>query len=65
MALECVIKCPKTLRRMRSGPLGKFLEGFCNWLLEHGFSCGTIRKHLFNLSHLNKHQKGDVGSKTI
>jgi site-specific recombinase XerD len=40
---------------MRSGPLGKLLEGFCSWLLEHGFSRGTIRKHLFNLSHLNKH----------
>jgi site-specific recombinase XerD len=40
---------------MRSGPLGKLLEGFCSWLLEHGFSGGTIRKHLFNLSHLNKH----------
>lgn len=55
MALECVIKCSKTLRRMRSDPLGKLLEGFCSWLLEHGFSRGTIRKHLFNLSHLNKH----------
>lgn len=55
MALECVIKCSKTLRRMRSGPLGKLAEGFCSWLLEHGFSRGTIRKHLFNLSHLNKH----------
>jgi integrase/recombinase XerD len=40
---------------MRRGSLGKLLEGFCNWLLEHGFSRHTIRQHLFNLSHLNEH----------
>jgi len=39
-------------------PLGKLLEGFCNWLLEHGFSRWTIRKHLFNVSHLNEHLGG-------
>jgi len=38
--------------------LGKLLEGFCNWLLEHGFSRWTIRNHLFNLSHLNEHLGG-------
>jgi len=48
MALEQVFECPRTLRRLRSGPLGKLLEGFCCWLLEHGFSRWTIRKHLFN-----------------
>jgi integrase/recombinase XerD len=55
MALEQVFKCPRTLRRLRSDPLGKLAEGFCCWLLEHGFSRSTIRKHLFRLSHLNKH----------
>jgi integrase/recombinase XerD len=55
MALEKVFECPRTLRRLGSGPLGELLEGFCNWLLEHGFSRSTIRKHLFRLSHLNKH----------
>jgi integrase/recombinase XerD len=55
MALEKVFECPRTLRRLHSGPLGKLLEGFCNWLLEHGFRRGTIRKHLFRLSHLNRH----------
>jgi len=34
------------------------LEGFCNWLLEHGFSRWTIRKHLFNVSHLNEYLSG-------
>jgi hypothetical protein len=43
MALEQVFECQRTLRRLRSGPLGKLLEGFCNWLLEHGFSRWTIR----------------------
>ena len=55
MALEKVFECPRTLRRLRSDSLGKLLEGFCNWLLEHGFSRSTIRKHLFRLSHLNRH----------
>ena len=58
MALERVFKCPRTLRRLRSGPLGKLLEGFCNWLLEHGFSRGTIRTHLCNVSHLNEYLGG-------
>lgn len=58
MALEQVFKCPRTLRKLRSGPLGKLLEGFCNWLLEHGFSRWMIRKHLSNLSHLNEHLGG-------
>jgi len=58
MALERVFEYPRTLRRMRSGPIGKLLEGFCSWLLEHGFSRGAIRKHLFNVSHLNDHLDG-------
>jgi integrase/recombinase XerD len=56
--MEQVFKCLRTLRRLRSDPLGKFAEGFCNWLLEHGFSRSTIRKHLFRLSHLNEHLGG-------
>lgn len=55
MALEQVFKCPKTLKRMRRGPLGKLVEGFCNRLLEHGFSRWTIRIHLSNVSHFNEH----------
>ena len=61
MALEQVFECPRTLRRLRSDPLGKLLEGFCNWLLEHGFSRGAIRKHLFSVSHLNEHLGGPRG----
>ena len=58
MALERVFEYPRTLRRLHSGPIGKLLEGFCSWLLEHGFRRGTIRKHLFNVSHLNEHLGG-------
>jgi len=58
MALEQVFKCPRTLRRLRSDPLGKLLDGFCNWMLEHGFRRWTIRKHLFNVSHLNEYLSG-------
>ncbi len=58
MALERVFECPRTLRRLRSGPLGKLVEGFCNWLLEHGFSRWTIRTHLCNVSHFNEHLGG-------
>ena len=55
MALEQIFECPRTLRSLRVGPLGNLLEGFCNWLMEHGFSQWTIRTHLSNVSHLNKH----------
>jgi len=58
MALERVFEYPRTLRRLRSGPIGKLLEGFCSWLLEHGFRRGTTRKHLFNLFHLNEYLGG-------
>jgi len=55
MALEQVFGCPATLARVRSGPLGTLLEGFCEWLLEQGFRRGSVRKHLSNVSHLNEH----------
>ncbi len=55
MALELVFECPGTLGKLRTGPLGKLLDGFCSWLLSGGFRRETIRKHLFNVSHLNKH----------
>jgi integrase/recombinase XerD len=58
MALEQVFECPRTLRRLRSDPIGKFLEGFCSWLLEHGFTRGIVRKHLSNVSRLNEHLGG-------
>jgi hypothetical protein len=55
MALELVFECPRTLGKLRAGPLGNLLDGFCSWLLSRGFRRTTIRKHLFNVSHLNEH----------
>jgi len=58
MALEQVFECPTTLVKLRCGPLGTLLEGFCTWLLESGFGRSSIRGHLSNLSHLNDHLGG-------
>jgi site-specific recombinase XerD len=55
MALEQAFECPTTLAKLRSGPLGTLLEGFCDWLLEQGFSRWSVRTHLSNLFHLNEH----------
>ena len=42
MALEQAFECPATLAKLRSGPLGTLLEGYCDWLLEQGFSRKTV-----------------------
>jgi integrase/recombinase XerD len=55
MALEQVFKSRITLDRLQRKPLGEFTDGFCCWLLEHGFSSTTIRQHLFRLSHVNEY----------
>ncbi len=43
------------LAELRSGPLGQFLDGFCDWLADRGFARPTIRKHLSSVHHFNKH----------
>lgn len=55
MALELVLECPQTIEKLRGGPLGKLLDEFCDWLLEHGFARFTVRNHLANVSHLNEY----------
>ena len=55
MELERAFSCPGTLTKLRNGPLGIYLDGFCAWLLDRGFSRKTIRLHLANVSHLNEH----------
>ncbi len=55
MALELVFVSPRTLGKLRSGPLGKLLDGYCDWLLECGFRRSTIRKHLSDVSHFNSY----------
>lgn len=62
MALELAFKRPRTLRRLRSGPLGKLLEGFCDWLLERGFSRESVRKHLSNVCHLDDYLGGPTAA---
>ena len=61
MALEQVFECPSTLAKLRSAPLGKLLDSFCKWLLDHGFSRGTTRLHLGHLCHLNEHLRRPRG----
>lgn len=67
MALELVFECPRTLKKLRSGPLGKLVDGFCDWLLEHGFARHTARQHLSNISHLNEYlgARNGAGSQTL
>ncbi len=66
MALELVFECPRTLKKLRGGPLGELVEGFCDWLLEHGFTRHTARKHLSNVSHLNEHlARNGAGGHTL
>jgi integrase/recombinase XerD len=55
MELERVFSSPVTLQKLRSAPLGMYLNDFCAWLLRQGFSRHTIRLHLVNVSHFNKH----------
>ena len=64
MTLEQVFECPHTLSKLRSGPLGGLMNGFCDDLLASGFSRSTVRKHLSNVSHLNVYlmtRKGVAG----
>jgi site-specific recombinase XerD len=53
MALESVFVCSRTIGALRSGPLGKLLDGYCDWLLGSGFKKTTVRTHLTNVSRLN------------
>jgi hypothetical protein len=53
MTLERVFKCPRTLDKLKGGPLGGLMDGFCSALLGKGFAPGTVRRHLSNVGHLN------------
>ena len=55
MALESVFVRPQTIAKLRSGPLGELLDGYTDWLLESGFRRWTIRRHLTNVSYLNRY----------
>jgi len=53
MSFEQVFECRRKLRKLRSGPLAKLLEGFCNWLLENGFSGITSMLHTAHFNSAN------------
>jgi site-specific recombinase XerD len=55
MSLEFAFECRKTLERLRGGRLAQALEEFSGWLLARGFSRGSIRLHLTNVSHLDEY----------
>lgn len=55
MELEQVFSRPATLTKLRSGPLGSLLDGYCAWLLKRGFSRHTIWSLLEHISHLNEY----------
>ncbi len=54
MGLERVFEALWTLHDLRKPPLGSFLDDFCDWLLDHGFTWYTVRAHLGRLLHLNR-----------
>ncbi len=58
MALEQLFDCRRTLGRLRTGPLGELLEGFCQWLLDSRYSRRSARKILGDASHLNAYLGG-------
>src|SRR5262245_34683504 len=45
-------RSPRTLNRLRSGPLGSYIEGFAEELKAAGYSRITVRAHLGVSSHL-------------
>ncbi len=54
MGLERVFDASWTLRDLRRPPLGSFLDDFCDWLLDQGFTWCMVRAHLGRLLHLNR-----------
>ncbi len=55
MALEQFFICPRTIAKLRRGPLGDHLKDFSDYLIRQGFSRSTSRRHLCNVSHFNEH----------
>lgn len=50
--LSDYFRSPQTLKRLRSGPIGPFIEGFAEELESAGYSRITIRAHLGASGHL-------------
>ena len=52
--LERCFKNPFTIRRLRGGPAGPFLDGFVEALLAQGYTPETSRSYLCAADHLSK-----------
>jgi integrase/recombinase XerD len=46
MCLERVYEGAGIRRRLRTGPLGGLIDGFCDWLLERGGTRASVQKHV-------------------
>lgn len=50
---ESIFSCSRILEKFRKEPLGPLQEGFCQWLIDQGYTRHTIRMHLFCIFYLN------------
>lgn len=55
MVSEQLSKLSATVGKLKGGALNKYAEGFCCWLLDHGFSCRTINGHFFQLTRFSRY----------
>lgn len=52
--LETYFSAPKTLRRLRSGPSGPYIDGFADALEKAGYSKASAIRYLRNAAHLSQ-----------
>ncbi len=52
--LETYFEAPSTLKRLRLGPAGRFIDGFAQSLKEKGYSWWTSRRYLRSAAHLGR-----------
>jgi integrase len=52
--LEHFFSAPKTLRRLRAGPSGPYIDSFAGWLIAEGYSHGAAIRYLRAAAHLGQ-----------
>ena len=55
--LEEYFSAPKTLRRLRTGPSGSYIDGFADALKRAGYSKASAIRYLRNAAHLGQFTK--------
>jgi hypothetical protein len=55
--LEEYFSAPKTLRRLRTGPSGSYIDGFADTLKRAGYSKASAIRYLRNAAHLGQFTK--------